>query len=193
MISIPEAVRLDPDIVEVLTAVRDMAGAEQMTYSPQDSYIRGSWFAGGLGRALIGFSETMSVMGEVAGHVAFHRISLSEDDDIPMLYADLASINAGIGEEKKPYALELLNLITGTEVLTQAFAPVREDQNPQYLLSARMSVYDALSAEYPVYGALKGIVSDPRSRVFVVRPGGRALLEQGTKSLSLLLHSENEN
>ena len=30
-ISIPEAGRLDPDIVEVLTAVRDMAGAEQMT------------------------------------------------------------------------------------------------------------------------------------------------------------------
>ena len=153
-VSIPEAAMLDPDIAAVLTAVRDMAGAEQMTYSPQDSYIRGSWFAGGLGRALIGFSETMSVMGEAAEHVEFHRISLSEDEDIPMLYADLASINAGIGDEKKPYALELLNLITGPDVLIRAFVPEREDQNPQYLLSARMSVYDALSAEYPVYGAL---------------------------------------
>ena len=135
----------------------------------------------------------MSAMGEAAGNVEFHRISLSEDDDIPMLYADLASINAGIDDEKKPYALELLNLITGTEVLTRAFAPVREDQTPQYLLSARMSVYDALSAEYPVYGALKGIVSDPRSRVFVVRPGARELLEQGTKSFELPLQTEIEN
>ena len=41
-VSIPEAGRLDPDIAAVLTAVRDMAGAEQMTYSPPDSYIRGS-------------------------------------------------------------------------------------------------------------------------------------------------------
>ena len=192
-VSVPDAGMLDPDIVAVLTAVRNMAGVDQMTYSPQDSYIRGSWFAGGLGRALIGFSETMSAMGEAAGNVEFHRISLSEDEDIPMLYADLASINAGIGDEKKPYALELLNLITGPDVLIRASVPEREDQNPQYLLSARMSVYDALSAEYPVYGALKGIVSDPRSRVFVVRPGGRALMEQGAQSLSLPLPAGNEN
>ena len=56
-----------------------------------------------------------------------------------------------------------------------------------------MSVYDALSAEYPVYGALKEIVSDPRSRVFVLRPGGRKLLEKGAQVFALPLPAENEN
>ena len=101
-----------------------------------------------------------------------------------MLYADVASVSARISDEKKPLALELLNVITGTEALTAAFAPGRAGQSAQYLLAARTSVYDALSENDPIYSGLKEIVSDPKCRVFIVRPSARALLAQAASSLA---------
>lgn len=182
--AMPDADSLDPEILETLTEVQAMAGSRQMKYEPPngDIYIRGKWFADGLGRAMIGFSESMYAMGSAAEDVTFHRISLSDAEDIPMFYADLASINAKIDESKKPLAVELLNLITGPEVMTQAIAPSKESQNPQYLFSARMSVYDALSTDYPVYEKMKEIAADPESRVFIIQPSGRALVSEAARA-----------
>ena len=182
--AMPDADSLDPEILETLTEVQAMAGSRQMKYEPPngDIYIRGRWFADGLSRAMIGFSESMYAMGSAAEDVTFHRISLSDAEDIPMFYADIASINAKIDESKKSLAVELLNLITGPEVMTQAIAPSKESQNPQYLFSARMSVYDALSADYPVYEKMKEIAADPKSRVFIIQPSGRALVSEAARA-----------
>lgn len=149
--TIPDADHLDPDIMETLQSVQEMSGVRQLTYLPEDgnSYIRGKWFAEDHGRAFIGFSEAMSAMGEVADDMTFHRISLSDEADIPTLFADIASINSRIDEAKKPFAIELLNLITGQEVMTKALSSGEEDQSPQYLLSARKSVYDKARVPRP--------------------------------------------
>ena len=178
--TLPGGEGLDPETMETLEAVQAMAGSEQMTYvSPDaDVYIRGAWFAQGRGRALIGFSEALWAMGEAADAVTFHRISLSEGEDIPMLYADIASVNARIDEKKKPLALELLNIITSRPALTRAFSGDGQNQASQYLLSARWSVYDDLSASDPLYGALKDVVADPDCRVFLLKRGGRAFQER---------------
>ena len=111
----------------------------------------------------------------------FHRFSLSDGDDIPVTYADIASVNAGIGAEKRELAVELLNILTGRETLVAASSASQEDPVPQYLLIARESVYDELAEEYPVYGKLKAIASDPDCRVFVVRPSGREVIEQAAR------------
>lgn len=177
-VALPEAGALDEDIVSRLQMLRDMAGNGQLSYfSPDgDTYIRGAWFAQGLGRAFIGESEAMSAMGDAVDDMVFHRISLSDDEDVPMLYADIASVNARISDERKPLAVELLDVITDAQTMAASFAAGHEGQSPQYLLGARSSVYDLLSKEEPVYGGLKAIVSDPKCRVFVVRPGYRPLL-----------------
>lgn len=191
-VELPEIGKLDPDVMGILSDVQMMAGSQMMTYSPPDgnAYIRGTWFADGYGRAYIGYSEALSAMGDAAESMEFHRIALSDGEDIPMLYADIASINSEIDEQKKPYAIELLNLMTGNEVLVQALSSTQADQFPQYLLSARLSVYDELAKTYPIYGLLKDIAADPQCKIFMVRPSGRVLLEQAGKVFEFPLPSE---
>lgn len=186
-VSLPDAGTHDEDIESNLQMLRDMAGDGQLSYvAPDgDAYIRGAWFAQGQGRALISFSETMSAMGDAVENIVFHRISLSELEDVPMLYADIASVNARISDDKRDLTVELLNVVTGTQAMAASFAPAREGQNPQYLLGARSSVYDVLAKDYPIYGDLKEIVSDPNCRVFIVRPGVKALLAQVEETFAL--------
>ena len=94
----------------------------------------------------------MSDMGDAAEDMVFHRISLSDQEDIPMLYADIASVNARISDDRRPLAVELVNVITGAQTMVASLAAGEEGQNPQYLLSARSSVYDVLAKDYPIYG-----------------------------------------
>ena len=179
-VSLPEKRALDPEVMSYLQMALDMSGDELVSYlSPDgDAYIHGAWFAQGYGRAFIGVSEAMSDMGNAADDMVFRMISLSDDENIPMLYADIASINARISDDKKPLAVELLNVITGTEALTAAFAPGQAGQNAQYLFGARSSIYDALAKDDPIYGNLKEVVTDPKCQVFIIRPSGRALLKK---------------
>jgi thiamine pyridinylase len=187
-VTFPDAEALDGSIMSYLQMLRDMAGDGQLSYVSPDgnTYIRGAWFAQGRGRAFIGFSETMSDMGDAAEDMVFHRISLSDQQDIPMLYADIASVNARISDDRRPLAVELVNVITDAQAMVASLAAGEEGQNPQYLLSARSSVYDVLAKDYPIYGDLKEIASDPNCRVFIVRPGSRALVEQAEEMIPLL-------
>lgn len=182
-ISFPETDDFDPEVMDVLRTVQEMArGYQKEDFPPEagwQSYEAS--FTEGYGRAFIGFSESMYGMGDAADDVVFHRFSLSDGDDIPVTYADIASVNAGIGAEKRELAVELLNILTGRETLVAASSASQEDPVPQYLLIARESVYDELAEEYPVYGKLKAIASDPDCRVFVVCPSGREVIEQAAR------------
>ncbi len=102
--------------------------------------------------------------------VDFNLFSLSSGDNIPVFYADFAGVNANINEDKRFLAIELLNVITGKDVLIKAVAP-------QYLLTARKSVYDFLSKSDPVYAKLKSIAAIENSHIFMLRPGGRIFLK----------------
>ena len=134
------------EAADSLWMIREMAGIEDMTLNTEDNgpYIFGEWFTDGVGRAYIGFSEAMSVMGDSAEDIDFRLYSMTEEKNIPLFYADLASVNANISEEKRALAIELLNLITGTDVIIRASSPKAPDQSYQYLLSARKDVYEEL-------------------------------------------------
>ncbi len=179
-ITIPDADGLNPEAVEIVQMLLSTADEPKADALPPDAADESyeALFAAGYGRAFIGYSESMYAMGDAADSVVFHRFSLSDEDDIPMLYADIASINAKIDAKKKPLAVELLNLITAEDVLVAASTPTEENQNPQYLLMARAGIYDDLAEEYPVYRDLKEVVTNPDCRVFVVRPSGREMITQ---------------
>ena len=184
---------LSPSIIpseaaESLWMIRKMAGIEDMTLQVENNgpYIYGEWFTDGVGRAYIGFSEAMSVMGESADEMDVRLYSMTKEKNIPLFYADLASVNANISEEKRGAAVELLNIITGTDVLVRASSPVNEEQSYQYLLSARKSVYDELGQKDNIYSELETMVSNPENRIFNFRNEDLMSLYNSSLLISLL-------
>ena len=184
----PDGEDLDPKAMEILNMIQEMADDASAAASDGARQTpRSARFADGCGRAFIGYSEDMYNMGGKEEKMVFHRLSLSEGDDIPMMYADIASVNAKISDDKREYALELLNVLTGRETLKAIFSPSDKDQSPQYLLGARASIFDELAEDYPIYGRLKTLVSDPACRIITLRPSGRDIIAKGVEVFSPLL------
>ena len=140
-------------------------------------------FAEGM-RAYIGYSEAMNEMGESASDMDFRLFSMTDSKNIPVFYVDAAAINAKISNKKRSLALDLLNIITGTDALTRAIA---NDSDPQYLLAARYSIYDAMASDYPLYEELKKIASVPDAFVFRIKPDGNDYLEEAEKNKDAML------
>ena len=96
-----------------------------------------------------------------------------------MFYVDAAAINAKISSKKRSLALDLLNIITGTDALARAQT---NGGSPQYLLSARYSIYDAMASDYPLYAGLKKVATVPDAFVFRIKPDGDQYLEEAKKN-----------
>ena len=111
---------------------------------------------------------------------------MTKEKNIPLFYADLASVNANISEEKLGAAVELLNIITGTDLLVRASSPANEEQSYQYLLSARKSVYNELGQKDNIYSELETIVSNPENRIFNFRNEDLMSLYNSSLLISLL-------
>ena len=136
-----------------------------------------------MGRADIGYSEAMDMMGESASEMDFRLFSMTDDENIPVFYMDAAAVNAKISDEKKALALELLNMITSSDTL------VRVSMNkgdPRYLLLARRSVYDTLASDYPIYKEMKNVATVPNAHVFRIKPDWDEYLEEADKNKDLL-------
>ena len=175
--------------VEALEKIKTMRTIEtEKAPVDNESYYYAQRFSQGLGRAYIGYSESMSVM-ENASDMTFRMFSMTDKSNIPVFYEDTAAVNAKISDEKKPYAMDFLNMITGSNLLIEAFA---NDGKPQYLLSARYSVYDALAADYPIYGELKKIATVPDAHVFRIKPDGISYINQAIKNAELLPNINGE-
>ena len=156
-------------------------GAARQESNPvgaDDPYGQAALFARGVGRAYIGFIESMSNMGDYANEVDLRLFSMATAKNVPVFYADLAGVNAHVAKDKRDLAFDLVNVITGTDVLVAALAPSDSKSVPQYLLVGRKSVYDQLAAEYPLYATLKQLVETPDAHVMRVMPDGRAYLKE---------------
>lgn len=141
-------------------------------------------FASGVGRAYFGFSETMNDMGDYAEHVRFRPLSLTSTDNVSVFNADVVSVNAHIDPQKRDLAMDLINVLTRSDVLVSSSLPSDEDPYPQYLFLSRVSAYDALAGEHPIYAKLKEIVSTPGSHVFVLMPDGKECLSNYAAALT---------
>ena len=184
----------DPDDIsdEALEAVRQLVrigGIEQLQYDTGDEYyLRAQWFADGKGRAYIDYTEAMSVMPEMADDVVLRPFSFVEDENIPLMYCDGAGILSSIEEDRKDLAIDLLNIITNSQVMEEAIAA---NDSPQYLLPARFSVYESLAAQFPVCSRLEEIASDPDNRVYRIGKDAREYLSEAKTVLPDLLFEES--
>ena len=175
---------LSPGAISSLEMISNMHQTD-----PDGAPGDGDWFyyarrfSEGMGRAYIGYSEAMYVMGDSASETDFRLFSMTDDKDIPVFYVDAAAVNAKIPDDKKALALDFLNMITGKDMMASVSV---NDGNPRYLLAARYSVYDAMATDYPIYAELKKAATVPDACVFRIKPDGDAYLEESAKHLDLL-------
>ena len=104
----------------------------------------------------------------------------------------MAGIRASIEEDRKALAFDLLRILTSPDVLYAAIMPAGENDSLQFLLPARISVFDRLSAVNPVYSALKDLAVNPENQVLRIGPDGRDIMEKTRSALPALVFGDNE-
>lgn len=182
---LPGTARLSDTVLKRMRNIGKMGGEEQVTYSPEDndSFIRVRWFKDGKGRAYIGYSESLAAMGDYVDKVNLRLFSYGPGKNVPLFYTDMVGIHSKISEDKKALAYDLVNVLISEEVLSKMSRPSEGGDTPQYLLTARKSVYDSLGKEYPVYFRLKEIMMSGDNHVFRMGTGARRFIKEMEKVL----------
>lgn len=190
--NLPDVNDLNSTALANLALLQSMAGKEQASYWPDnnDSYIRALWFKEGHGRAYIGYTEAMCSMGDFANDVDFRTISLANNPDIPLFYGDVVGVNSAITDQnKKGLAIELANIVASADTTIAAISPDENNLYPQYLLPARLSVYEYMQDNYPIYGKLEVIATNPNNKLFKVGPNVRSWIAAAKPVISAYLKS----
>ena len=143
-------------------------GARTVIMDSSLPFNSGKAFMEGIGRAYINVSESMAWMGDEAQNMDVRLFSMTDDKDIPLFFVDYASVSANISKDKKDLAIELLNVITGTEVMVNALSPAVSGQTYQYLLPARKSVFDAVSEKDHLYAKFRDIITNSDIRLYFI-------------------------
>ena len=117
-------------------------------------------------------------MGDFANDVNFRTISLANNPDIPLFYGDVVGVNSSITDQnKKELAIELANIVASADTVITAISPDENNSYPQYLLPARLSVYEYMQADYPIYGKLEVIATNSNNKLFKVGPNVRSWID----------------
>lgn len=176
----PDTTRINNWAIKNVQQLLRMASVKQAEYYNEgNAYQRGSWFGQGLGRAMIGFTESMSAMGEEALEtIAFKLMPLSDSTGVSLFYSDIIGINASVGKSKKRrLALKLANLMASSEVLVDCFGPTAKYNYPQYLMPVRRSVFKALGKKFPLYEKMYRMVTESNPHLFRIGADSRGWLK----------------
>jgi thiamine pyridinylase len=143
-IPMPNPPTLEEGVMEGLRAFRDM-GSRKQTQFHDPGYVRSNWFENGLGRALVGLTETMSGWTpEVVDEFRLCPLPISLESDgrkVPC-YTDAVGIRPGLGEERAA-AVQLANLVSSMEVAR--LTTMSDGAHAQYLTPSRRSTLELLS------------------------------------------------
>jgi thiamine pyridinylase len=140
------------------------------------------WFGEGKGRAVIGFTESLSAMGNSRQNVDFKLMPYSDTTGINLFYIDLVGINSSVTDpQRRAAALKLANLIASTNVVVSSFGPTQAANYPQYLMPVRNSVFEALQKNDRLYQQMYKLVSNSNPHMFRIGPDSRTWLKS-TKS-----------
>lgn len=104
----------------------------------------------------IGFSESMAGISDISG-VGIKQISFYGDKNTEVFYCDAVGINSSVKPGSREYekCLELANYLASGEYVGKICLSNNE---VQYYLPARLSVFNELSSDYPLYDTLKAAV-----------------------------------
>ncbi len=157
----------DPAALANLETLRAMAGDAQARYFDKEATRRLTWFLQGRGRALVGFTEMLAHVPDPS-LLRFRPLPLSDaTTPYQSVYVNLASVSSAISPAKQEPALRLLDLMTSTEVMVHSLRPHgrgTNPQNPQFIIPARRTVLDTLTAETPGYRAIADLIAGDAGR-----------------------------
>ncbi len=160
-LSAPSEAALKP-----LQTMVKMGGENQIFFSQVATWLYGTfkkaeWFGEGRGRAYYGYSEDMSLMGDIIDEIDLKPLSLSDKENHQLFFSDVVALSTGVtNEEKKEKCLELMNVMASEELLTEL---ALGNGTPQYLLPTRDAVYENVEDTYPMYERLYELVTDPNN------------------------------
>jgi len=178
---------IDPAALENLRELLRMASfwngtQDKRIFSERDlePYERASWFSGGYGRALIGFTESMSAMSQATrDSIDFKVMPLSDRQSRPLFYADVIGVNGAIADKRtRDLAVKLANLIADSETVLASIGPDDSNPDPQYLMTTRPSVFEALGKDFPIYRKMYGLLTSSNPIMFGVSDQSRAWLNK---------------
>lgn len=177
--TLPDADALDPAVLDQLTKVLSLASvANARSYNDDNPYQRATWFGQGLGRANVGFTESMSAMGEARERVDFKPLPMDGAPDITLFYSDMVGVNSAITDAReRAAAVQLANLLTSSAYIVRAFGPSASDETPQYLMPVRHSAFERLGQTLPLYREMRAMVERTTPHLFRLGETARPWLE----------------
>lgn len=143
-------------------------------------YQRAAWMSQGYGRAMIGFTESMSKMDDaMRAGIAFKPMPLSDTPHQPLFYSDVIGINAAtVANGKRALAVKLANVMAAADTVVATFGPDAGNPVPQYLMAARTSVFQRLGSQFPLYKDMQALITNNNPAMFKLSDQSRAWLTQ---------------
>lgn len=168
---------IDTRIIDCIKQVIGMSSFQDALTEAPISYQRGTWFGQGHGRAYIGYSESVSTIPENQYDTISVKVmpwaNNTEGIAAPLFYSDVIGVNTSTQKRgTTKLAIKLANLMASADVLVQCLGPY-EGKGPQYLIPARNSAFQALSANHPMYQKIYDMVDSTSPIMFDAGPDAR--------------------
>jgi thiamine pyridinylase len=166
------------------TAITDMremmaiGSYENATATPDNQYQRGIWFSDGWGRAVMGYTESMSQMSaQTLSGIGFKVMPLSDTHNPPLFYADVIGVNTSTNQRStRALAVQLANVMASSVTMVDSIGPDPTHPIPQYLMATRPSVFQTLWQGYPLYMKMYGLITSTNPIMFKVNDQVRTWL-----------------
>jgi thiamine pyridinylase len=181
--------KVDQNVINYIKQVIAMASFKNVLYEAPISYQRGTWFGQGHGRAYIGYSESASTIPEdqysnLSVKVMPWANNISGITS-PLFYSDVIGINTSTQKRgTTQLAIKLANLMASAQVLVKCLGPF-EGKGPQYLIPARNSAFQTLSANYPMYQKIYTMVQSTTPIMFDIGADARNWFDVMQKQLTI--------
>jgi thiamine pyridinylase len=126
-----------------LTLLRRMAGKNLGLHEEPKVPDRPKWFAQGLGRVFVGYSERLYFMPkESHAKLRVRELPLAQTNAVNLFFVDLLAVNPLVRGERRKLAMKFINLCASSETVTACLMPATKDKPSQYLLPVRRSVIE---------------------------------------------------
>jgi len=151
-------------------------------------------FSKGYGRAYVGYSESMSSLDQkTRDEIEFKYLPFSDNNNVHLFYSDIAGINPRVvSNNMKPYAVELLNILTSSETFVEATKATEENKVAQYLLPVRFNTFKELAKDYPLYTKLFNLVMENDPKLFRLGVGANTWLENNKEVITNQIFNHNQ-
>ena len=149
--------------IDVSSSKKALADAAVPEYADADSNDIATLYDSGAADGYIGYAETLRFLDSRLDKTEVKQISIGKNDNIPLFYCDMAGISADVPEKQTDLCMDLIGIMTDTEVMKRVSV---KEGSPQYLMFPKISFYDEMEKEYPMYTRLRKIAGNENNRMF---------------------------